>query len=137
MPIRRTAQRLYARELREVGELITVLIDPNAGSSSTAVPYDAVVANEAIDITLATRVPLYAKIAFHQLAEVKFEEAGKAVFSQITITTTSQLSIYLQRCFAVQLTDGSILRKKSENISETRAVYTIVCEGYVGVQQTL
>jgi hypothetical protein len=135
--IGRTAQRKYAKELREVGELVTVLIDPNAGSTSTAIPYDAVAGNESIDITTAKKVQLYAKVAFHKLADVKFEEAGKAVFSEITVTTTSQLSIYLQQCFAVQLSDGSVLRKNSENIGETRAVYTIICSGYINVNQTL
>lgn len=133
----RTAQREQARDMREVGEQVILLINPSDNNSTTSTPFSLTAANQAINVMTATRVPIYAKVKFVELGDIKFEEGGKAVFRRVTVTTTSQWLKVLTRCFAVELDDGSVLRKESANLSETQAIYTITCSGYVDVPQTI
>lgn len=133
----RTGMRLAARTLRTVGEQVILLVNPTDSNSSTTTPLDPTIANESINYSLCTKIVCYAKVTYHKLGEINYQEGGRAVFRKADIETTAEWAGPLQQCCAVQLMDGSILRKESDNISETRALYTITCSGMVGIPQTI
>lgn len=133
--VSRVSRRRYAQDLREVGQLVTFLIDPVDSNTSTDTPLDPTISNEAIDVSTAQKVNLYAKVAWHKLNDIKYQESGKTIFREASVTTSVHVMAILQKCFAIQMSDGSILRKDSENLSETATEYTIVCSGYMRVNQ--
>ena len=133
--VTRQSQRSQARYMRDTGEQVILLVNPNPPDDSAATPFDPTISNEAIDVSTATQVPIYAKIKWHDLGELKFQEGGRTIFRKADIETTSQWSSYLFECFAVLMEDGSILRKESQNLSETQAIYTITVSGYIQVPQ--
>lgn len=134
--ITRVSQRLQAKLMRQVGERILLLTNP-AETISTNTPLDPTASNESINVNNAIKTPIYAKVTYHKLADITFQEGGKGVLRKADIETTSQWQKQLQQCYGVQLNDGSILMKVSENWSETRAIYYITVSGYVNLNEAI
>ena len=132
----RVAQRSEAKVMRELGEQVILLLPQTAlGPLPTDTPVDIVGANTAFDLTAATRIPIFAFVKFHKISDIKYEQAGRAIFRTADIETTTEWADYVDVCYAVQISDGSILRKESANLSDTQTAYIMTCSGYVKTPQ--
>lgn len=120
--------------MRQEGELITLLIAPQGGTSTTT-PLDIVASNTPQTIANATQIPIYAKVSYHTLGQVTYGEGGKTVLRKISVEAPAQWQSDLQKCYAVKLQNGSVLEKCGEQIDESRALYTLTCEGYVAITE--
>lgn len=132
--ITRVSLRGQAKIMRQTGERIILLINPSS-SSSTSTPLDPTIANEAVNVNDAIKVPIYAKVTYRKFADIAYQEGGKGIMRKADIETTSEWQKKLQQCYGIQLLDGSILLKESENWSESEAIYYITVSGYIHVDQ--
>lgn len=126
------ALRDAARVMRESGERVILIMSAQGDAKSTDVAYDPVADNSAIDYSTAVKKPVYGHIKWHDLGDIKYEAGGKATMSKADIEFSAAWTPYLKTTVAVQLEDGSLLRKCAEKLGETKAIYTLVVEGYIG-----
>jgi hypothetical protein len=126
------AIRRQAKSLRESGEQVMLLI-PVEAVDSYATPDDIVASNNSLDLSSVTRYPIYASLKWHDLGDFKYEAGGRAVFRKADVETTSEYRTFLAKCVGVELEGGYIMRKSSENLSQTNAVFTLTVEGYVNI----
>lgn len=121
--------------LRDNGEIVTLLMSSIDKNARTSTPLDLVQSNSSVDLSTCIRKNIYAHVRWKTMDNLKFEEGGREITREAEVETTVSWSPYLVRTLAVQLADGSILRKKADKISETDSVYTMTVEGYANVPQ--
>lgn len=131
----RAGLRGESRILRDNGEIVTLLISSEDKNSRTSTPLDLVQANTSVDLSTCIKKKIYAHVRWKETDALKFEEGGRSITREAEIETTVSWSPYLVKTLAVILDDGSVLRKKSDKISETDSIYTMTVEGYANVPQ--
>src|SRR5579872_6635750 len=126
--------RQQAQTLRAIGESVILLIAQES-APTTNLPIDLVKAQIPPKRTTDTQFATYAKVSYHKLETLTYAEPGKIGYLAATLEFPFEIGPKLKLCYAAQLADGSIVMKKSLQVSEGRESYIMECEGYENTLQ--
>jgi len=126
----RNEMRQQAKTIRQIGETVWLRTSTRDYSSRAGV-WD-IVANDAPDPTEYTEMAIYAYVQW-SADGVSYDETGHAHNLSAIVTANIQYMPYMQKCFAVRFSDGSILRKNDEALSDERTAYAIHVTGEANV----
>lgn len=123
--------REQAKIMRQIGETVWLLISTrNVSDRDTPLDIVAVDAPPQTD----TIVPIYAYVEWNT-DEVSYDEAGHAKNLHATVTANVQYMHPMQACYAVKFSDGSVLEKTAEMLSDMRTSFAIHVSGMANIQE--
>lgn len=124
-----------AKVIRAEGESVTLLTSTATPDTSDATPYSAsTYQQEPLTDTYSTLV-IYARVTYIPSETITYDEGGRETNRRIKVEAPINLQPQMHKAFAVQIQDGTILRKMGEQISEGRDMFVIECQGELRVAQ--
>lgn len=131
MPFRsRTSMRQQAKIIRAIGE--TVWLRTSTAPTDTRQTPMSIVAADAPDPTEYTETAIYAYVQWGN-DNVVYDETGHVHNVEAIVTATAQWMNAMRKCFAVRFSDGTVLRKTDELLSDERTSFAIKCVGEANV----
>lgn len=124
--------RQQAKIMRETGETIVLYIS-NEDRSDDATPLSIILSEQPPDLSLDTRVAIYASLDWTVSESTNYSVGGRVKNRKCTIEASIESMDLLSACRAIKVADGTMLRKLTERISADQVSYIVTCEGYLGV----
>jgi len=124
-----------AKTIRFQGETVTLLTPATAPDSSDATPFSATDYQAPPDLSTYKKTVVYAKVTYLPSETVTYDEGGRETNRRVKIEVPIDLEAQMHSAFAVQLQDGTVLRKVQEQISEGRDMFIVECQGEMKVAQ--
>ena len=118
--------------MREEGETIVVYTS-NEDLSDDATPLSIVSSEAPPDLSLDSQIALYARVTWTQSDKTTWGVAGRVKNRACTIEASIEAQNFLANCRAIRVSDGTLMRKVAERVSDDQITYRVECEGYLGV----
>ena len=118
----------------------TVKLHIRTASSTVGInPLDAVALQSPPSPDNDLVVPVYAIVRFHKTDDFTYDLGGRINNRKATVELTSMYQTngtdQIDKLYAIELNDGSLLGVKSKNLSDGGQSYALECEGWTGIRQ--
>ena len=137
MPLNQRKQmRQQARMIRAQGETVIFLTPADAAAPAlvNGVPLSITQAQAPQPLADYTQTPMYVKVT-RKPSTVSFDEGGRTTYTEADIEVPFDAKNLIQSSVAVQLNDGSVLRKESVTLSEDQTHFVMRVQGAYKVAQ--
>lgn len=128
----RNKLKTAARVTRANGEVVMLLIPEATPPHASATPF-SITADNTPDVKNAISIPIYASVHYAQNAEYVSGEAGRSILGKITVEAELSWRGLMTKAYAIKTNDGMIYRKTAENIDDSRSLYILHAEGWIGI----